>query len=97
MNDFNEAYYAAESQVRDEMAAQGWDFGCEDYANRDSILEAGTSLKLAGDLTPIPAPRDYNDEAARAVATYKSDAEPGYALHVESVDSGNYRPYSRKG
>ncbi len=49
------------------------------------------------DMSPIPAPRDWNDEAAVAVATYKSECEPGYALHVENVDHGSYRPYSRKG
>lgn len=44
---------------------------------------------------PIPAPRDWNDESARAVATYASDAAPGYGLNVEPVDSGTYSPYFR--
>ena len=48
------------------------------------------------DISPVPAPRDYNDEAASAVATYKSDTEPGYALHSEDVDRGGYMPYSRR-
>lgn len=46
-------------------------------------------------MTPIPAPRDWNDESRAVVATYKSDTGPGYALNVESVDHGNYRPYFR--
>lgn len=44
---------------------------------------------------PIPAPRDWNDEAARTVATYASTAQPGYALHGEPVDQGGYSPYFR--
>lgn len=44
---------------------------------------------------PIAAPRDWNDESKRAVATYASIAAPGYALNVEDVDHGDYRPYSR--
>lgn len=46
---------------------------------------------------PIAAPRDWNDEARVTVATYASTAQPGYALNVESVDRGSYRPYSRIG
>jgi hypothetical protein len=47
--------------------------------------------------SPVPAPRDWNDEAARAVATYASSTFPGYALNVEPVDHSGYRPYSRVG
>ena len=49
------------------------------------------------DAEPIAAPRDWNDEAARIVATYASDVAPGYALNVEPVDHADYRPYSRVG
>jgi hypothetical protein len=47
--------------------------------------------------SPIPAPRDWNDESRVAVATYESTAHPGYAIHGEDVDMGGYNPYSRKG
>ncbi len=45
---------------------------------------------------PIAAPRDWNDTARAAVAMYKSDTQPGYALNVEDVDRSGYNPYSRK-
>jgi len=44
---------------------------------------------------PIAAPRDWNDESARTVATYASEVAPGYALNAEPVDSGTYSPYFR--
>ncbi|WNN95111.1 hypothetical protein SEA_MAGRITTE_160 [Microbacterium phage Magritte] len=44
---------------------------------------------------PIPASRDWNDEAARTVATYAADTVEGYGLNVEPVDSATYRPYFR--
>lgn len=44
---------------------------------------------------PLPAQRDWNDEFAAIAATYASTTQPGYALNVESVDHGNYRPYFR--
>lgn len=46
---------------------------------------------------PVSAPRDWNDEAARAVATYASPYGAGYALNVEPTDHGDYNPYSRTG
>lgn len=44
---------------------------------------------------PIPATRDWNNEAGRTVATYASNTQPGYAVHVADVDRGGYNPYSR--
>lgn len=46
---------------------------------------------------PIAAPRDWNDESARTVATYASEVAPGYALNAELVDQSGYRPYFRTG
>lgn len=50
---------------------------------------------LAIPAPPVSAPRDWNDEAARTVATYASTTAPGYALNVEAVDHASYRPYHR--
>lgn len=44
---------------------------------------------------PIPAPRDWNDEAAGIVATYASEIAPGFHLHSEDTDRGGYNPYFR--
>ena len=57
----------------------------------------GVTVERIEPSAPIPAPRDWNDESRVAVATYASITQPGYALHVESVDHGGYHPYSRKG
>lgn len=64
--------------------------------DRSCSLCLATREEVADD-SPIAAPRDWNDASKSIVATYASDAAPGYALNVEDVDSGTYRPYSRVG
>lgn len=68
------------------------------YRSGMSNAEVAALAEIATLITtpaPIPAPRDWNDEAKVAVATYASATAPGYALNVEPVDMSGYNPYFR--